>query len=136
MNIPDHGVSFAAEIAAAIFCSLLAALTLFQVALVSGARLGRFAWGGQHDVLPRSLRIGSLVAIALYALLAVVILERAGLVSITRNPTISRYGAWAVTGYSLLGVGMNFISRSLPERYLMTPLAIALFGSSLVVALS
>ena len=57
-----------AAAAAIIFTLLMAALALFQLTLVLGAPLGHFAWGGQHRVLPGGLRIGSLVAIPLYAL--------------------------------------------------------------------
>ncbi|MEW9873186.1 hypothetical protein [Arthrobacter sp. HS15c] len=47
------------QLAAIAACALLAALAVFQAALIAGAPLGRFAWGGQHDVLPAKLRIGS-----------------------------------------------------------------------------
>lgn len=33
------------------FCAVLAALAVFQVALIAGAPLGRLAWGGQDLVL-------------------------------------------------------------------------------------
>ena len=50
--------------------------------LVAGAPLGRFAWGGQHEVLPTGHRIGSVVSIALYAGFAVLILQAAGTLSL------------------------------------------------------
>jgi hypothetical protein len=53
------------QLAAIVACAVLAGLTVFQAALIAGAPLGRFAWGGQHDVLPAKLRIGSAVSIAL-----------------------------------------------------------------------
>ncbi len=59
-------------ILAGVFCLLLAALAGFQAALLAGAPLGEYAWGGQHRVLPRRLRIGSAVAIVLYLLFAVI----------------------------------------------------------------
>jgi len=62
------------DLVAIIFCIMLAALAVFQFALALGAPLGRFAWGGYHTTLPANLRIGSLVAIAIYALLALIIL--------------------------------------------------------------
>ena len=51
---------------AILFCALLAALTAFQLLLILGAPLGRFAWGGQHEVLPRGLRVGSAFSIVLF----------------------------------------------------------------------
>src|SRR5690606_3719032 len=68
-----NGMGSFAAVAASI---VLLALAFFQLALVFGAPLGRFAWGGQHEVLPANLRIGSAVSIVLYALFVVVLLDR------------------------------------------------------------
>ncbi len=125
-----------ADLAALIFCALLAALCVFQFALALGAPLGRFAWGGGHDRLPRGLRIGSLVSIGIYALLGAIALERAGVVRVLADPAIATIGMWVIAAYLGLGVAMNAISRSKPERYTMTPLALALCGLALVIALS
>ncbi len=56
--------------AAALFCAILAALAVFQVALIAGAPLGHLAWGGQDRVLPRTKRAGSVVSVVLYAAFA------------------------------------------------------------------
>ena len=45
------------QLAAIAACVILAALAIFQAALIAGAPLGRFAWGSQHSVLPTKLRI-------------------------------------------------------------------------------
>ena len=113
---------------------LLGALGLFQLALAAGAPLGRFAWGGGHRVLPRALRIGSLVSILIYALLTLVMLDRAGLV-LWLPDEIAVPLAWAVAGYFGLGIGLNLASRSLPERAVMSPLAALLCALSVIVAL-
>jgi hypothetical protein len=124
------------SIAAAWFaCAILAALAVFQAALVAGAPIGRFAWGGQHRVLPRNLRIGSVVAIALYAGFAVIILQRAGVMA-PLPPAIANVGIWVVTAYLALGIPLNAISRSPPERLTMTPVVLVLFGLVLTVAMS
>jgi hypothetical protein len=60
-------------IAAVLTCVLLGTLAVFQLFLVFGAPLGRFAWAGQHRVLPRSHRVGSVVSIVIYALLAAIV---------------------------------------------------------------
>ena len=74
--------------AAVVACVLLAALAVFQLLLVAGRPLGRFAWGGRHEVLPRGLRIGSAVSVVSYAVIALVILQAAGSrCSPTRWPT-------------------------------------------------
>jgi hypothetical protein len=101
---------------------VLAALAVFQLLLIAGRPLGRFAWGGQHDVLPRNLRIGSAISIVLYAFFALIIADRAGLITLG----LPAFAIWVLAGYSTLGVFVNAISRSKPERNLMTPVALLL----------
>ena len=113
---------------------LLAGLAVFQGLLVAGAPLGRFAWGGQNDVLPANLRIGSAVSIALYAGFAVLILQAAGVVSVLPDGFVD-VAIWVLTGYLLLGIVMNAISRSRPERLLMTPVVAVLAADCLLLAL-
>lgn len=114
---------------------MLALLAVFQLALACGAPLGHFAWGGAHRVLPPKLRIGSLVSIVLYALIAIVLLEREGALNLLALPTAERVAAWAVTAYFVIGIVMNAISRSKPERFTMTPVVLVLAVLSLLVAL-
>lgn len=121
-------------IAAWTACAMLAALAVFQAALIAGAPLGHFAWGGQHRVLPRNLRIGSVVSILLYAGFAAIILQRAGVVAFLPAP-VSDIGIWVIAGYSALGIPLNAISRSRPERFTMTPVVTVLFVLVLTVAM-
>src|SRR5688572_13829069 len=100
---------------------VLAGLAVFQAALAAGAPIGRFAWGGQHRVLPTKLRIGSAVSIVLYALFALIILAAAERASDGTGAVGTDVGIWALTAFFVLGVGMNAISRSRPERLVMTP---------------
>ena len=121
--------------AAIILTVLLAVLAVFQLALALGAPLGRFAWGGAHRVLPTKLRIGSLVSIVIYALIVVITLDRAGIIDVVPDP-VSTVGMWVVFGYFVLGIPLNAISRSKPERFTMTPVVTVLAVLSLLVALS
>ena len=123
-------------LAALVFCTVLGGLALFQVALIAGRPLGRFAWGGQHDVLPTRLRVGSAISLALYAVFALVVLEKADILSIAPLEGVTDVAAWVVAAYLLVGVGLNLISRSKPERYTMTPVALVLALSAVVVAAS
>lgn len=125
-----------AATAATIFTILMAGLGVFQLALALGAPLGHFAWGGQHRVLPSGLRMGSLVAIGLYALFSIVLLMRAGVVSAWPDAGWLRPAAWGVVAYMGLGVVVNAISRSLPERLTMTPLVTILLILALLVVLN
>lgn len=122
-------------VAAITITVILAALAVFQAALAAGAPLGRFAWGGQHERLPTGLRVGSLVAILLYAGFAAVLLQQAGVVALLPGGTWLGIAAWVVVSYCAIGIPMNAISRSRPERLTMTPLVAVLFALSLVVAL-
>ena len=123
-------------LAAVVVCGVLAALAVFQAFLMFGAPLGRFAWGGQHTVLPTSLRIGSAVSIALYALLAAVVLARADLVVTGVPDSVVHTAAWVVVGYFFIGIGMNLASRSKSERAVMSPTVAVLCGLCAVVAAS
>jgi hypothetical protein len=120
--------------AAVVGVAVLGALAVFQAALVAGAPLGRFAWGGQHDVLPRGLRIGSAVSIALYASFAVLMLQMAGATALLADGFVD-VAIWVLTGYFALGIVLNAISRSRPERLVMTPTVLLLAAVCLVLAL-
>jgi hypothetical protein len=123
------------DFAAIAFCVVLSGLAVFQLALAAGAPLGRFAWGGGHERLPTNLRIGSVVSIAIYAAFALIVLERAGVTRVLPSPSIANVGIWVIVGYLALGVVMNAISRSPPERFTMTPVALVLLLLSGSVAL-
>ena len=120
--------------AAIVACLILLALAVFQALLIAGRPLGRYAWGGQHDVLPRKFRIGSAISILLYAVIAIIILENAGIANMLPEP-VAEIGIWAVTTYFAIGIVMNGVSRSKPERNLMTPVCIVLTVLCLIVAL-
>jgi hypothetical protein len=124
-------------VAAVVAYVLLAALAVFQIALIAGAPLGHLAWGGKHRVLPRRLRIGSAVSVLLYAVFAWII--SAG---VARATDVGDYiydtppGVWVLTAYFGLGIVVNAISRSVPERVVMTPVVAILFACCLVIALA
>lgn len=122
-------------IAAIAACVLLGALTVFQLALIAGAPLGHLAWGGQHRVLPARLRIGSVVSVVLYALFALVILDRAGIVSVIPWDGVVRVAAWVLFAYFTLGIVVNLASRSVPERAIMVPASALLAIATFFVAL-
>jgi hypothetical protein len=113
---------------------VLAGLAVFQALLVAGQPLGRFAWGGQHAVLPTGLRVGSAVSIPLYAAFAVLILCAAGALAVLPEGFVG-VAIWVLTGYFALGIAMNAISRSRPERLAMTPTVLVLAAICLVLAL-
>jgi hypothetical protein len=113
---------------------VLAALAVLQVLVASGRPLGRFVWGGQHDVLPRRLRVGSAVSLLVYAAIAVVLLWRS--TAAPPVPGALTVTVWVLAGYFALGVALNAVSRSRSERLVMTPVCVVLTACSVVVATS
>ena len=120
---------------AVVFSCLLGALGLFQLALAAGAPWGRFAWGGQHaGVLPDRYRVGSAVSALFYVAIAMLALDRSGTLDVVPDG-VSRVGMWIVFGLLVLSVPMNGISRSRPERYVMTPVVLVLAVLAVLIAL-
>jgi hypothetical protein len=119
--------------AAVVALVLLAGLAVFQGLLVAGLPLGRFAWGGQNEVLPAGLRMGSAVSIALYALFAVLILHAAGRMTVLPDGVVS-VAIWVLAGFFALGIVMNAMSRSRSERLVMTPVVALLAACCLALA--
>jgi hypothetical protein len=123
------------SIAALTFTVLIALLAIFQLALVFGAPLGRFAWGGQNDVLPPRLRRGSIIAVVLYAAFSLILLAASGVLVIPVLYPVGGLLCWMIVVYLSFGVVMNALSRSRPERFVMTPVAVVLSVCALIVAL-
>lgn len=116
--------------------TILGLLAVLQAALIAGAPLGHYAWGGKYRVLPLKLRIGSATSILIYVIFAAFVLSKSELWILIHNKAIVDTGLWVVTGYLALGIFLNAISRSKPERTLMTPVAAVLTAAFLVVTLS
>ncbi|TFC55480.1 hypothetical protein E3O62_14060 [Cryobacterium sp. TMT2-15-1] len=113
----------------------MGALAVFQAALIAGAPIGQFAWGGQDRILPTSKRIGSATSIALYAAFALLVLQHAGLIAVIAWPEFADIAIWVLAAYFVLGIIMNGISRSVPERWTMAPLCAVLAVLTVLVAL-
>lgn len=124
------------QLSAIIATTVLIGLMVFQFLLVIGRPYGEYAWGGQHKVLPIGYRIGSVIAILIYVLSIIILLDAAGLVSAISNTAINQYGIWVLFIYFLIGIPLNAISRSKPERNTMTPIVSLLCVLTLVVALT
>lgn len=110
-------------IATILFLIVLSLLILFQVALICGVPLGHFAWGGQDKVLPAKKRIGSVASIVVYLIMAAFVLSKAQVLPIVTNETVLNIGLWVIFGYLVLGIVLNALSHSVPERAVMTPVA-------------
>ena len=123
-------------IAAVLVLVILALLSVFQIALASGMPLGRFAWGGQHEKLPKNLRVGSALAPVTYAVIGVFVVSKAGILQVITNEAVLSVGVWVMFAFFAVGTLMNGISRSRPERYIMTPVCIVLAICFFIIARS
>ncbi|MGV8851571.1 MAG: hypothetical protein ACOH1M_03255 [Rhodoglobus sp.] len=116
--------------------AVLLTLAVLRVLVAAGQPFGRLVWGGAHEVLPTKLRFGSLVSIPLYAVFALVLLDRSGAVPVFGAGGFVDVACWVLFGYFALGILMNAISRSKVERNVMVPVAVVLAACALLVALS
>jgi hypothetical protein len=62
-------------------------------------------------------------------------LQAAGVVAVLPE-AVADVAIWVLTGYLALGIVMNAISRSRPERFVMTPTVLVLTAVCLVLALA
>lgn len=108
------------------FVVMLTALAVFQLMLAAGLPFGRFAWGGQHMVLPRRLRVGSVLSVAVYAMFAFIAIERAHITNIVPAQLVAVVAMWVIAGYLILSVLPNLASKSAREKRVMVPVSLAL----------
>ncbi|TFC81485.1 hypothetical protein E3T24_15115 [Cryobacterium sp. TmT2-59] len=108
------------------FVSMLTALATFQLLLAAGLPFGRFAWGGQHPVLPPRLRVGSVLAVVTYAIFAFIALERVDITNVVTDPLVAVITMWVIAGYLMLSVLPNLASKSAKEKRVMVPVSFTL----------
>lgn len=124
------------DLAALLFAGVTVGVVGFQLALAVGAPWGAYAMGGAFPGrYPPAMRVVALVSALVLALVALVVLSRAGLAlpDLTRGiPWI----IWVIVALCALGVVMNAASRSAGERRLWVPVTLVMLTSSLVVALT
>jgi hypothetical protein len=117
-------------------CLTLACLGVFQISLILGAPIGKFAWGGAHTILPTKLRYASVTSLFLYLFFALILLSKANIIGIIGNKQFVDISIWVMTVYFFVGIIMNAASRSKSERFAMTPTASILAVAFLIVAMS
>jgi hypothetical protein len=122
--------------AAILVAAGLVAIAAFQLALAFGAPLGRAAWGGNYERLPRQLRVSSAVAVVIWLLGASIVLARANVVSLPLPREAIAWGAWIVVVLLGLGAAVNVASRSTWERFGWGPFAAILAVLGVIVAAS
>ena len=114
---------------------LFVSIAVFQVLLSLGYPLGEFAMGGYYKVLPKKLRIASVVNAFILLFMGFVFLQHTnvlgGLDFLSTNILV-----WVITIFLGINTIANLISRSKKERFVMTPLSGLTFILCLFIALS
>ena len=122
-------------IAAIIAVIIFAVISVFQLLLALGLPLGKLAYGGKYEKLPTNMRIMSLVAIGIFALGSISVLERAGIIIIFNNPIFVLVVVWVIAVYLAFNTLLNAISKSKQEKVIMTPLSLILAICCFIVAI-
>jgi hypothetical protein len=120
----------------AIICSiLLLGLAIFQVVLLAGVPLARFAWGGEdHYLQPQFRGYAGLTAVGCLVG-AFAVLQGANVALVI--PVIASQVACYVYSVACFGAFiLTARSRSLTERRVMLPLFVVLSGLFLIVAIA
>lgn len=114
----------------------MAAVGLFQLALILGAPMGEYAFGGQNPgKLPVKFRAMSGVTLLVYVAIIGHMLAQLGALPRLLPDDLNRAANWALFGLNLLSLVMNSISRSKKERDMWVPVALMLSVASFFVAL-
>lgn len=123
-------------VASWIAIGFLSGVSIFQLAIMAGAPLGEYAFGGQNKgKLPRNLRIGSAITTVLYLALIGHFLGQIGILPRLLDSQLNSVANWAVVGLFSIALIMNTITRSKKERAIWAPVSLVLVAASIVIAL-
>ena len=124
-------INLASIIVAAIFVSI----AVFQVLLSLGFPLGEFALGGYYKVLPKKLRILSVINAMILLFMGIVFLQHTNIINFFSFLPTNILG-WIITLFLGINSIANFFSKSKKERLIMTPLSSITFILCLFIVLS
>ena len=111
------------------------ATALFQLALVFGAPMGEYAYGGQMPgKLPIPYRVASAVSFLLLLAIAGHYLAQLGLVPKLLSDDLNQWVNWGLIGFAAAAAVMNNITRSVKEKRLWGSTTIAMLIAAIVVA--
>ncbi len=111
------------------------ATALFQLALVFGAPMGEYAYGGQMPgKLPIPYRVSSAISFLLMLAIAGHYLAQLGLVPKLLSNDLNQWVNWGLIGFAALAAVMNNITRSVKEKRLWGSTTIAMLIAAIVVA--
>lgn len=114
---------------------ILVALAIFQVVLLAGVPLARFAWGGEDHYLQPQFRRFALLTVTGCLVGAFAVLQGANIL-LAIPVLISQIACYL---YAVVCFGAFILtarSRSLTERRVMLPVFVVLSGLFLIVAIA
>ena len=115
---------------------LLAAVAVFQLAVVFGAPLGEYCRGGQNKgALPKHLRISSAITLLVYAAMAGHYASLVGWLPSLLDGQGRQIVLWGLLIFSALGVLANSATRSRKERIIFAPFSALLLAGNILILL-
>jgi hypothetical protein len=112
------------------------ALALFQLAILLGAPLGEYAFGGQIvGKLPNRYRIASALSFLIALAIAGHYLAQLGVIPTLLNQNLNQLVNWGLVAFNVPAAILNNITRSQKEKRLWGGTTIANLLASLIVAL-
>lgn len=121
---------------AIILCGLFVMMSIFQLLLAFGLPMGRVAYGGKYETLPKNLRIASLIAVGIFVFGIIIVLERAEIMTLLNNPLLITIVIWILAVYFTLNVLMNIASKSQMEKRIMTPISLVIAVCCYIIAIA
>lgn len=111
-------------------------VALFQLALVLGAPMGEYAFGGQNPgKLPNRFRMASAFSFVVLLALAGHYFAQAGVFTPVLPAGPNTVANWLLVGLFVLGLIMNSMSRSKKERQMWVPVLLLIVVLAFIVAL-
>jgi hypothetical protein len=124
------------QTAAIIMAIVQIVVAMFQLALVLGAPMGEYAFGGQNPgKLPNRFRMASAFSFAVLFALAGHYFAQAGVFTPVLPELPNSWVNWALVVFFTVGLVMNSISRSKKERQMWVPVLLLSVVLAIVVAL-
>lgn len=118
-----------------IICSSLYLFNaILHLLLVLGAPLGEFVLGGTYIVIPLHLRIINVLFFILWLLAGYAYLIYSNILKTNINMNLIKKFLIGITTFTTIAIFSNlFITNSLKEKYLMTPLTLIVSVSSILI---
>ncbi|MES2766854.1 MAG: hypothetical protein V4642_13350 [Bacteroidota bacterium] len=100
-------------------------ITIFHVLVITGVVPFQIVWGGRLQNREQML-VFEAVSIALNTIMLIVVMVRAGMLSISIRPSVLKVIFWTMCGLFLLNTVGNLFSANSFEKAFFTPLTLLL----------